>query len=98
MCEVSRITQEPWQLHWWKFARGPNFEGLHASQRNEILMLSLCEGHVYSPLICLRTLTASVSIRTLAVIFIRICFYLLTNNPYFLGVDCGILMFTKKPL
>ncbi|KAK2424251.1 hypothetical protein P8452_65418 [Trifolium repens] len=59
MCEVSRITQEPWQLHWWKFARGPNFEGLHASQRNEILMLSLCEGHVYSPLICLRYICKS---------------------------------------
>jgi hypothetical protein len=26
----------------------------------------------------------------LVVIFIRICFYLLANNPYILGVDCRI--------
>ncbi|WJX76994.1 hypothetical protein P8452_60342 [Trifolium repens] len=54
LANLGDIAQEPFQLHWWKFARGPNFEGLHASQRNEILMLSLCEGHVYSPPICLR--------------------------------------------
>jgi hypothetical protein len=38
---VEFFSQEPWQLHWWKFARGPNFEGLHASQRSKVIDLDL---------------------------------------------------------
>jgi hypothetical protein len=38
---LVEFFSQPWQLHWWKFARGPNFEGLHASQRSKVIDLDL---------------------------------------------------------